>query len=334
MFHARGWAVSQGAVKDDAEEQALAGGTPAAQVTMPTGIALRALPLFCFLHIQKTAGTTARSVFRRMFGNLVYYTTAPQLREQPAWRRPGFYDKYLLIGGHVPFGHEFLQSPHIERRRIFLSLWRDPVARVVSHYDYIRRMPKHWLYDELSKMSLLEAFEKSERFNRESVGRQLVYTFGTAQPERVEEMLASENYLIASTVHIEAFFDAVSALSGLPRPASVPHVNVRPGSTEGVEPPASLARDQPDFELARERIRLANAEEYAFMEKRLNDGVLVTTCLRPVPPRSAAGKGRPGAVKAAASDPLPAGSREVAALRRPGRSPKGPPGANAGGTGG
>jgi hypothetical protein len=326
--------VSHGAVKDDTEDQDPVSGGPAAQASMPTGIALRALPLFCFLHIQKTAGTTARGVFRRMFGNLVYYTTAPQLREQTAWRRPGFYDKYLLIGGHVPFGHEFLQSPHIQRRRIFLSLWRDPVARVISHYDYIRRMPKHWLYNELSNMSLLDAFEKSERFNRESVDRQLVYTFGTAQPERVEEVLASENYLIASTVQIEPFFDAVSALSGLPRPASVPHVNVRPDSAEGVEPRASLAREQPDFELARERIRAANAAEYAFMEQRLNNGVLVTTCLRAVPPRGAVGKGRPGAGKDADADSSTAVSREAAAPRRPGRLAKGPLAKDSGGMGG
>lgn len=253
------------------------------------GIALRALPLFVFIHIQKTAGTTARAVFGRMFGGHVQFLTGPELKDDTSWRTPGYYDRYLMTGGHVGFAHPYIQAVQSKRRRVFVALWREPVARVISHYDYIRRMPRHPLHAELRELSLAEAFARSPRFRRVSVEHQLTYTFGSTEPAAIEDALAANSFVLASVQHLDGFIDALSALSGLPRPATIPTLN---SNATGELPPDQRlpsARTQADFALATEQIAEANAGEAAFIERHLAGGVLTRVSLAPVlPPRRVA----------------------------------------------
>lgn len=55
-----------------------------------------------------------------------------------------------LLRGHMPFGlHQYL--PGDVR---YFTILRDPVARVVSYYNFIRRTPQHYLYDTVTSENL------------------------------------------------------------------------------------------------------------------------------------------------------------------------------------
>lgn len=251
---------------------------------MPRGLPLRALPLFYFLHVHKTAGTSLRMVLNQMFRPYVHITTAAAINKEfkdtkrRIWLEADFYEKHILIGGHIPYLHPIVQSKRPQRRKVFASVLRDPVARVVSHYDYIRRHPDHWLHGEVLDRSLLEAFRASERFRKVHVNEQLRIVFGTPSVPEAEDILAKQNYILATMDKLEGFVDAISASSGLARPPAIPHVN---GKTDSSQPAMQLAHEQPDFDLAVELIREANRPEEEFIARNLRQ-VLVTTSLAPV----------------------------------------------------
>ena len=70
-----------------------------------------------------------------------------EFRKWPEERRSGI----NLLMGHIPFGmHRLLGSADVR----YLTIFRDPVERAISHYYYIRRHPTHWLHDEVCGRSL------------------------------------------------------------------------------------------------------------------------------------------------------------------------------------
>lgn len=102
-----------------------------------------------FLHIPKTAGSTLHTVIQRNYHRRAYYTYngiryRDQLLELSSEQRKNI----KVLKGHVPFGrHEQLSSGTFE----YFTLLRDPVARVISHYDQMIREPKHHFYPEWVK---------------------------------------------------------------------------------------------------------------------------------------------------------------------------------------
>jgi hypothetical protein len=55
-----------------------------------------------------------------------------------------------MIKGHMAFGiHEAMPQPST-----YITVLRDPVARVVSHYHYVLRHPEHYLYDAVVGASM------------------------------------------------------------------------------------------------------------------------------------------------------------------------------------
>jgi hypothetical protein len=113
------------------------------------------------LHIPKCGGTTLRSLLvaavpqairfevdsRNIAGSRALLTCLPE-------RKRG---EIRLLHGHLSYGwHELLP-----RRVRYITVLRDPDSRVISHYNYVRSRPDHYLYDELvgSKMSLVDYVE-------------------------------------------------------------------------------------------------------------------------------------------------------------------------------
>mgnify|MGYP005851490531 CR=1 FL=1 len=65
----------------------------------------------------------------------------------PAERR----ESISLLMGHFPFGaHAMLGSDDAR----YLTMFRDPVERVISHYYYVRRHPSHYLHSEVIGKSM------------------------------------------------------------------------------------------------------------------------------------------------------------------------------------
>ena len=113
---------------------------------------------YFFLHIPKTAGTTLNTVFDNNLesGSVLDLYTEDQHR---AFANVT-YDRiarYKMVRGHIFIEdfEEILDGP--VRFKVFTFL-RDPIQRVISEYNFLKRWPKSHLYEYLNRknVSLLE----------------------------------------------------------------------------------------------------------------------------------------------------------------------------------
>ena len=102
-----------------------------------------------FLHIPKTAGTTLNRIIEWQYDPRSIYTVDPyqiratvqRLRTLPEERRR----RLRVVRGHLIFGvHDCLPQG-----ATYITMLRDPVARVLSSYYFIRRRPLHPLHRKL-----------------------------------------------------------------------------------------------------------------------------------------------------------------------------------------
>ena len=107
-----------------------------------------------FMHIPKNAGATLHPVLERHYGKRTRHSInvaddIEAFKRLPQAQR----DRIRLLKGHMPFGlHEYLAG-----RSAYITLLRHPAERIVSHYYYVKRMPKHYLYHHIAAgMSLAE----------------------------------------------------------------------------------------------------------------------------------------------------------------------------------
>jgi hypothetical protein len=115
-----------------------------------------AAPRVIFVHGSKTGGTTLRDVLRRQYGpdrvrEVNGYRLDAEARELaalPATTLAGIDAFY----GHMPVGLAKL----IACPCAYITLVRDPVERIISHYHWVLRTPSARLHDEVvsRRMSL------------------------------------------------------------------------------------------------------------------------------------------------------------------------------------
>ena len=110
-----------------------------------------------FLHISKAGGTTLHKLIERHYRSKEIFSTRAhhkdsvmesidELKQLSEIQRADI----KVLKGHMPFGlHEYLPQPST-----YITMLREPVARVVSHYYYARRQPAHYLHDKAKRMSL------------------------------------------------------------------------------------------------------------------------------------------------------------------------------------
>jgi hypothetical protein len=99
-----------------------------------------------FLHIPKTAGTTLNRIIEWHYNPLSIFTIAPygirataeRFKRLPERRRR----RFRVVRGHLFYGiHEFLPQG-----ATYITMLRDPVARLLSTYHFILRRPLHPLH--------------------------------------------------------------------------------------------------------------------------------------------------------------------------------------------
>jgi hypothetical protein len=108
-----------------------------------------------FLHLPKTGGVTLRRALKWKYApemlNLETLTKpAESIADVPLSERRNA----RVLTGHLHYGvHEYIPQPCD-----YITLLREPIARVVSYYYYILGHPKHWRHAEMvrSGMSLDE----------------------------------------------------------------------------------------------------------------------------------------------------------------------------------
>ena len=118
----------------------------------PAQYSLKASDVMYFCHIPKTAGMTFRTIIEDQFAceDVCPATLNAQLRKLSIEELR----RYRLFRGHLGFSN--LPGLLPNKRVINITVLREPVARVVSHYDYIRRMPGDPHYAAVKAMSLAE----------------------------------------------------------------------------------------------------------------------------------------------------------------------------------
>jgi Sulfotransferase family len=143
-------------------------------------------PVLIFLHLPKTAGSTVVRLLEREYGSdavlsLYDSTFGDEFSELAADRAA----RTRAIAGHFYFGvHEHVPGPC----RYFTFL-REPIERIVSHYHFVRRQPKHYLYEAATSMSIggyvefCGAAEPNNDQTRLLAGRETASLDGACSPE-------------------------------------------------------------------------------------------------------------------------------------------------------
>ena len=107
-----------------------------------------------FLHIPKTAGTTLNRIIDWQYSPFSIFTidahqvraTAERFKSLPERRRC----RFRVVRGHLLYGiHEFLPQG-----ATYITLLREPVARVLSSYNFISRDPLNPLHRKFRKERL------------------------------------------------------------------------------------------------------------------------------------------------------------------------------------
>jgi hypothetical protein len=104
-----------------------------------------------FLHLPKTGGVTLRTTLKWKYApDMLTFETltkpAESLGEVPLSERRNA----RVLTGHLHYGvHDY-----IPQRCEYITLLREPIARVISYYYYILGHPKHWRHAELVRSGM------------------------------------------------------------------------------------------------------------------------------------------------------------------------------------
>ena len=122
--------------------------------------AARSQPLIIFLHLPKTAGTTlARIIDRQYDSSRILPLHESMFGNELSALSQNHLDRLRIVMGHLYFGaHTFAARPCT-----YITMLREPIDRVISHYYFVRHDPSNYLYELARKVSLKEFVESCGR---------------------------------------------------------------------------------------------------------------------------------------------------------------------------
>lgn len=245
---------------------------------MPRGRALEAVPIYYFIHIPKTAGTALWKLLGDMFHPFVQFyhlllaeTGGEAQLAQRLATDPHVLQSKLLVCGHFSVKHPLVQRA--PRRKVLLSVLREPVERAVSFYDHVRSRTDHPLHGRVRDISFSRALAEIPEFADQLDNFQLRQLFGSVDGREIRRMMMENNYVIGRFDELPRFIATVESLTGLKRQSELITANVK-RMPKGMESGA----DQPDFPEVAEELRRRNAAEIDFYKGMRT--VKVTVALR------------------------------------------------------
>lgn len=154
-----------------------------------------------FLHLPKAAGSTLNRVIARQYPPESICKTGgktPQAlaAEIAAGTRAG--GKVRLIAGHHAFGmHTAVAQPST-----YITVLRDPVERMISHFHYARKLETHPLHEEIAsgRLTLADAA-------RQTANLQTRYL--ASEPVRGTADSADERTLASAKENLAQYFSVV-----------------------------------------------------------------------------------------------------------------------------
>lgn len=231
------------------------------------------------MHLPKNAGTTLHRALRWKYGPGVFVLDRQQmLPEEIEDTVPSSIHDATVVIGHLPYGvHRY-----IRKECDYITLLREPVARVISMYYYVLEHPDHRLHDEVVRTGMdLEEFVRSsadpvvdDQQTRLLAGKGLSGkpVIGRATLEQAERNL--ESFLV---VGLKERFDETFVLMrralGWKLPMYV-RTNVTAQPQLAAEPVIELIRDRNQldlelYEFARELFAARVAEEGASFRREV-----------------------------------------------------------------
>lgn len=110
-----------------------------------------------FMHIPKAAGVTLHRIIERQYRPTAIFTIRGKRVQESVDQFRRFSEakrrKFRVIKGHMGFGLHNL----LPQQSDYITMLRDPVDRIVSHYYYVLQSgPRHYLYNTVTaqRMSL------------------------------------------------------------------------------------------------------------------------------------------------------------------------------------
>ena len=176
-----------------------------------------------FIHLPKTGGFALHAALARTLPHQAVLRIG-DAAEQAAFRAmpPEVADRYALISGHVSLG-EALERARPDAR--FVTLLRDPVARLVSAFNYMATWPAHPLHAEFRSRGFAEFIETSGDALTAEACRQLT---GADTAAEAIPLLESCYALVGTTARLNDVSATLHQWLGL-----VPQVPGRENVTQG-----------------------------------------------------------------------------------------------------
>jgi hypothetical protein len=110
--------------------------------------------MLIFLHLPKTAGKTLLGIIERQYSSqAVLSLYSSMFREELKMMPRDQIERRQLMMGHFYFGVHLL----LPGLSTYLTMLRDPVDRIISHYYFVRSDPTHYLHP-LSRQLGLEDY--------------------------------------------------------------------------------------------------------------------------------------------------------------------------------
>ncbi|MBX7234834.1 MAG: sulfotransferase family 2 domain-containing protein [Caldilineales bacterium] len=170
-------------------------------------------PLIIFIHIPKTAGRTLRTVIRGQYRRqqicITSQTAGDPFRDYlnlPAEQKA----QVRLVQGHFPYGlHE-----HVDGPAVYATMLRDPIARVISYYRFVRDHPEHKNHATVMANGLAGFINETQ--SRQLDNAQLRYLataqdapFGACTEAMLEQAIRRMDERFVAVGLVEAFDDSL-----------------------------------------------------------------------------------------------------------------------------